>query len=116
MSLHPGRYKVFLSKDGLFKTTHYLTVFVENKMRYIQLDNGNPILEDDIWEDLKESRLEVIKMVKGDITVTKAHIQICWEDEDGDKFGSGKMRSVYVVRNLFKQFPALGKFLGSKAK
>ena len=114
MSLAPGRYKVLLTTDGLFKSPHYLTVSIKNKTRYIQLDNGVPQKEDDILEQLKEMRLEVVKMINGDITVTKANIRIEWLDEDGDKFSSGKMSSVYLVRDLFTQFPPVAKALGSR--
>lgn len=116
MALAPGRYKVLLSTDGLFKTSHYLTVSIKNSIRYIQLDNGIAQKEDSILEELKEMRLEVIKMIQGDITVTKANIRIEWLDEDGDKFSSGKLSSVYLVRDLFAKFPALGKALGSSSK
>ena len=106
MKIDPGYYKI--EKRGNFENSfHYMRVFVKNKIKYFQIDNGIASEADKVEDDIIHY-YRLVKQVKRPVQINKLRIQLSWTDEDGDPFELNAV-SRPVLDNIFELFPRLKK-------
>ena len=111
MKIESGYYKIKLRGRSLDDQYHYLRVFYQKKIKYLQLSNGIP-QEASSYEEALLSSYELVKQITHHhpIEVRNAIITISWQDEDGDPFQL-KTRNIHALRRVFELFPRLAKAL-----
>ena len=112
MNLDVGYYKIKSKSRRASNAFHYLRVFVKDKNKYAQIDDGDPEEANDDMQILLESYTLIKKITHHNpVDVSNAVITISWSDEDSDPFEM-KMRNIQTFKNAFKLFPRLAKALG----
>jgi len=88
-----------------------LLVLIENKNKYVQIDDEAPQEANEEMQILLESYTLVKKITHHNpIEVSNTVMTVSWNDED-DPFEL-KMRNIQTFKNAFKLFPRLAKALG----
>ena len=114
MNLDVGYYKIKSKSRRASNAFHYLRVFVKDKNKYAQIDDGDPEEANDDMQILLESYTLIKKITHHNpVDVSNAVITISWSDEDSDPFVM-KMRNIQTFKNAFKLFPRLAKALKLK--
>ena len=112
MNLEVGYYKIKNRSRRASNEFHYLHVFIENKNKYVQIDDGVPQEANDEMAILLESYTLIKRITHHNpVDVSNAVMTISWKDEDSDPFEM-KMRNIQTFKNAFKLFPRLAKALG----
>ena len=87
MNLENSYYKIKSKSRRASNQFHYLRVFVENKKKYAQIDDGTPEEANDDIQILLESYTLVKRITHHNpVEVNNAVITISWSDEDEDPF------------------------------
>ena len=114
MNLDVGYYKIKSKSRRASNAFHYLRVFVKDKNKYAQIDDGDPEEANDDMQILLESYTLVKRITHlNPIEVSNAVMTISWKDEDEDPFEL-KMRNIQTFKNALNLFPRLAKSLGLK--
>ena len=88
-----------------------MRVFIENKNKYVQIDDEAPQEANEEMQILLESYTLVKKITHHNpIEVSNTVMTVSWNDED-DPFELN-MRNIQTFKNAFKLFPRLAKALG----
>ena len=88
-----------------------MRVLIENKNKYVQIDDEAPQEANEEMQILLESYTLVKKITHHNpIEVSNTVMTVSWNDED-DPFEL-KMRNIQTFKNAFKLFPRLAKALG----
>ena len=88
-----------------------MLVLIENKNKYVQIDDEAPQEANEEMQILLESYTLVKKITHHNpIEVSNTVMTVSWNDED-DPFEL-KMRNIQTFKNAFKLFPRLAKALG----
>tara|TARA_B110001452_G_scaffold161491_1_gene134428 strand:+ start:1141 stop:1470 length:330 start_codon:yes stop_codon:yes gene_type:complete len=105
------RYKIKNRSRRVSNAFHYLRVLIENKNKYVQIDDEAPQEANEEMQILLESYTLVKKITHHNpIEVSNTVMTVSWNDED-DPFEL-KMRNIQTFKNAFKLFPRLAKALG----
>lgn len=105
------RYKIKNRSRRVSNAFHYLLVLIENKNKYVQIDDEAPQEANEEMQILLESYTLVKKITHHNpIEVSNTVMTVSWNDED-DPFEL-KMRNIQTFKNAFKLFPRLAKALG----
>jgi len=111
MNLDVGYYKIKSKSRRASNAFHYLRVFVKDKNKYAQIDDGDPEEANDDMQILLESYTLIKKITHHNpVEVQNAVITISWKDEDEDPFEM-KMRNIQVFKNALNLFPRVKKAL-----
>ena len=87
-----------------------MRVLIENKNKYVQIDDEAPQEANEEMQILLESYTLVKKITHHNpIEVSNTVMTVSWNDED-DPFEL-KMRNIQTFKNAFKLFPRLAKAL-----
>ena len=88
-----------------------MLVLIENKNKYVQIDDEAPQEANEEMQILLESYTLVKKITHHNpIEVSNTVMTVSWNDED-DPFELN-MRNIQTFKNAFKLFPRLAKALG----
>ena len=91
-----------------------MRVFVKDKNKYAQIDDGDPEEANDDMQILLESYTLIKKITHHNpVDVSNAVITISWSDEDSDPFEM-KMRNIQTFKNALNLFPRIKKALSLK--
>ena len=105
------RYKIKNRSRRVSNAFHYLLVLIENKNKYVQIDDEAPQEANEEMQILLESYTLVKKITHHNpIEVSNTVMTVSWNDED-DPFEL-KVRNIQTFKNAFKLFPRLAKALG----
>ena len=105
------RYKIKNRSRRVSNAFHYLLVLIENKNKYVQIDDEAPQEANEEMQILLESYTLVKKITHHNpIEVSNTVMTVSWNDED-DPFELN-MRNIQTFKNAFKLFPRLAKALG----
>jgi len=86
-------------------------VFIENKNKYVQIDDEEPVEANDEMAILLESYTLVKKITHHNpVDVNNAVMTISWSDEDEDPFEM-RMRNIQTFKNALNLFPRVAKAL-----
>jgi len=86
-------------------------VFIENKNKYVQIDDEEPVEANDEMAILLESYTLVKKITHHNpVEVNNAVMTISWSDEDEDPFEM-RMRNIQTFKNALNLFPRVAKAL-----
>ena len=89
-------------------------MFIENKNKYVQIDDEEPVEANDEMAILLESYTLVKKITHHNpVEVNNAVMTISWSDEDEDPFEM-RMRNIQTFKKALNLFPRLAKSLGLK--
>jgi len=84
-------------------------VFIENKNKYVQIDDEEPVEANDEMAILLESYTLVKKITHHNpVEVNNAVMTISWSDEDEDPFEM-RMRNIQTFKNALNLFPRVAK-------
>ena len=112
MNLDVGYYNIKSKSRRASNIFHYLRVFVKDKNKYVQIDDGT-------HEEANEDMLILLgsyTLVKritphNPVEVSNAVMPISWKDTDEDPFEM-KIRNIQTFKNAIKLFLRLAKALG----
>jgi hypothetical protein len=111
MNLDVGYYKIKSKSRRASNAFHYLRVFVKDKNKYAQIDDGDPEEANDEMAILLESYTLIKKITHHNpVEVSNAVMTISWKDEDEDPFEL-KMRNIQTFKKALTLFPRLKKAL-----
>ena len=114
MNLDVGYYKIKSKSRRASNAFHYLRVFVKDKNKYAQIDDGDPEEANDDMQILLESYTLIKRITHHNpVDVSNAVITISWSDEDSDPFEM-KMRNIQTFKNALNLFPRIKKALSLK--
>ena len=86
-------------------------MFIENKNKYVQIDDEEPVEANDEMAILLESYTLVKKITHHNpVEVNNAVMTISWSDEDEDPFEM-RMRNIQTFKNALNLFPRVAKAL-----
>jgi len=86
-------------------------VFIENKNKYVQIDDEEPVEANDEMAILLESYTLVKKITHHNpVEVNNAVMTVSWSDEDEDPFEM-RMRNIQTFKNALNLFPRVAKAL-----
>ena len=86
-------------------------MFIENKNKYVQIDDEEPVEANDEMAILLESYTLVKKITHHNpVDVNNAVMTISWSDEDEDPFEM-RMRNIQTFKNALNLFPRVAKAL-----
>ena len=86
-------------------------MFIENKNKYVQIDDEEPVEANDEMAILLESYTLVKKITHHNpVDVNNAVMTISWSDEDEDPFEM-RMRNIQTFKNVLNLFPRVAKAL-----
>jgi len=110
MKIEPGFYKV-TKGEKFSKEAHFLRVWVEKGIKYIQIDASLPqaLSNDDENWFVQDYRIEKKYTKLNPIKVTKA--KVIFEFEEEGTIHRMVARNWYVVMRILEQFPRLKKAL-----
>ena len=111
MNLEVGYYKIKNRSRRASNEFHYLRMFIENKNKYVQIDDEEPVEANDEMAILLESYTLVKKITHHNpVEVNNAVMTISWSDEDEDPFEM-RMRNIQTFKNALNLFPRVAKAL-----
>ena len=111
MNLEVGYYKIKNRSRRASNEFHYLRIFIENKNKYVQIDDEEPVEANDEMAILLESYTLVKKITHHNpVEVNNAVMTISWSDEDEDPFEM-RMRNIQTFKNALNLFPRVAKAL-----
>ena len=86
-------------------------MFIENKNKYVQIDDEESVEANDEMAILLESYTLVKKITHHNpVEVNNAVMTISWSDEDEDPFEM-RMRNIQTFKNALNLFPRVAKAL-----
>ena len=112
MNLDVGYYNIKSKSRRASNTFHYLRVFVKDKNKYVQIDDGTHEEANEDMQILLESYTLVKRITPHNpVEVSNAVMPISWKDADEDPFEM-KIRNIQTLKNAIKLFLRLAKALG----
>ena len=86
-------------------------MFIENKNKYVQIDDEEPVEANDEMAILLEFYTLVKKITQHNLVeVNNAVMTISWSDEDEDPFEM-RIRNIQTFKNALNLFPRVAKAL-----
>ena len=108
MNLDVGYYNIKSKSRRASNTFHYLRVFVKDKNKYVQIDDGTHEEANEDMQILLESYTLIKRITpRNPVEVSNAVMPISWKDEDQDPFEL-KARNIQTFKNALKSFSKSG--------
>jgi len=111
MNLDVGYYNIKSKSRRASNIFHYLRVFVKDKNKYVQIDDGTHEEANEDMQILLESYTLVKRITPHNpVELNNAVMTISWSDEDQDPFEL-KARNIQTFKNALNLFPRVAKAL-----